>query len=396
MDDQARLKALRSYQLLDTPPEDVFDAFTQMATRLFSTPIALISLIDEERQWFKSNLGLDLSQTPRDIAFCDHAIRQKGPMVVTDATIDPRFAENPLVTGEPKIRFYCGIPLRSSDGHGLGTLCIIDRVPRQMGHAELETLSRLARLVEQQFELRRRLRLLEESLDAETKKQQGKELLASMLVHDLRSPLTGIALTGGLLANRHPESHGLIEGMQDSVEQMGRMLNDVLDICLSQVGRLELRCESLTVHELLQDCLASWQLCARQKSQLITLDLPSQAISFIGDRDILVRALTNIVNNAVQYGPTGQCIAITARPLEAGRLRLEVVDQCSPVPLRSIASIFQPFERLDRSGSRGHGLGLAFCHLAIEAHGGSIGVQPLAKGNTFFVELPPVPPVPER
>lgn len=388
MDDQARLKALRTYDLLDTPPEDVFDAFTQMASKLFSAPIALISLIDEERQWFKAKTGLAVMQTPRDVAFCDHAIRQKGPMVVSDATTDPRFAENPLVKGDPKIRFYCGVPLRSSDGYGLGTLCIIDRVPRQMDRADLEVLSRLARLVEQEFETRRRLRLLEISLAAEAQKQQAKELLASMLVHDLRSPLTGIGLLGGVLGSKHPESHEMCDELNDLVEKMDRMLSDVLDVCLGQVGRLQLRCEPLLAQDLLREALPSWWRLSQSKSQQIVLDLPDQPVAFSGDRDLLTRVLTNLVGNAVQYGPSSQAIVISVRPLEAGGVRFEVKDQCLPVPIEAIASIFRPFERLDRASSRGRGLGLAFCHLAAEAHGGRVGVRPADHGNRFFLELP--------
>ena len=174
-DDVRRLKALADYRVLDTPPESVFDNITRLAAAIFRTPIALVSLIDKERQWFKSHFGLDVTQTPREVAFCDHAIRGSGTMVVEDATRDARFLGNPLVTGAPFVRFYCGVPLHSSDGEGLGTLCIIDRTPRTISPEERAALEALARQVEHELEIRRRLLLLEEALETQQTHQRAKE-----------------------------------------------------------------------------------------------------------------------------------------------------------------------------------------------------------------------------
>lgn len=126
VNEQERLSSLRSLQILDTPSEERFDRVTRMAMRLFGVPIALVSLVDENRQWFKSCFGLDVSETERRISFCGHAILQNDTLVIEDATQDERFHDNPLVTGEAGIRFYAGHPLRNMSGHGLGTLCIID------------------------------------------------------------------------------------------------------------------------------------------------------------------------------------------------------------------------------------------------------------------------------
>ena len=150
-----RLEALRSYQILDTASEQVFNDLTQLSAFICGTPISLISLIDDERQWFKAQTGLDIRETPREHSFCQYAMRANDVYEVPDATADARFAANPLVTGDPHIRFYAGAPLLTPEGQPLGTLCAIDTVPRALSTDQREALSVLARQVMAHLELRR-------------------------------------------------------------------------------------------------------------------------------------------------------------------------------------------------------------------------------------------------
>jgi GAF domain-containing protein len=171
--EKKRLNVLWQYEVLDTVPEELFDDLTELAASICEAPIALISLVDDKRQWFKSKVGTTLSETSRDVSFCTHAIKQSGLFIVPDATLDPRFAQSPLVTSEPKIRFYAGAPLITPDGYALGTLCIIDKVPRELRPEQKQALLILARHVVSQLELRRRSKELA-NIRQENDKSRGE------------------------------------------------------------------------------------------------------------------------------------------------------------------------------------------------------------------------------
>jgi PAS domain S-box-containing protein len=191
-----RLEALQRYEVLDTESEQKFDDLTLLARHICDTPIALISFVDAERQWFKSRIGLTTSQTPRAVSFCGHAILEEDVMVVPDAAADERFADNPLVTGEPGIRFYAGAPLLTSTGHALGTLCVIDRKPRDLTEEQLEALRALARQVVAQLELRRRLKKeREEAKEAIDERDTTLGLIVNQMPAVLWSTDTDLRLT---------------------------------------------------------------------------------------------------------------------------------------------------------------------------------------------------------
>ncbi|WP_221936891.1 sensor domain-containing diguanylate cyclase [Mycolicibacterium sp. 018/SC-01/001] len=160
-----RMQVLADYNILDSLPEQAYDDFAKLASAICGTPIALITLLDDDRQWFKANVGLDVSETPRSQAFCAHAIMDPGDvMTVEDATLDQRFAANPLVTGDPGIRFYAGAPLVAPTGEALGTICVIDRAPRSLSETQREALEILSREIIVQLELRRSIATLEQAV----------------------------------------------------------------------------------------------------------------------------------------------------------------------------------------------------------------------------------------
>jgi len=192
--EQERLAALRGYEILDTEPEAGFDDLTLLASYVCQTPVALISLVDADRQWFKSKVGVSMTETSRDIAFCASAILQPDVFIVPDTREDERFSQNPLVLSEPKVRFYAGATLMT-DGHALGTLCVVDRVPRELSAEQLDALKALSRQVLAQLELRRNLTRLEQSLKARDRAEAEKE----RTLRDLKAALGNIRTLEGLL-----------------------------------------------------------------------------------------------------------------------------------------------------------------------------------------------------
>lgn len=189
-----RLTTLRGYEILDTEPEAAFDDLTFLASYICQTPIALISLVDSDRQWFMSKIGLSLAETPRDIAFCAWAILEQDVFVVPDASQDERFAENPLVVSDPKIRFYAGAPL-TTNGHAIGTLCVVDCVPRQLSSDQLQALRTLSRQVQAQIDFRRNLASLKKALAARGRAEADRD----RTIEELKTALAHVGTLEGLL-----------------------------------------------------------------------------------------------------------------------------------------------------------------------------------------------------
>src|SRR5215467_13606813 len=226
LNEKARLQALRRYKILDTDPEKAFDDLTILASHICQTPVALISLIDSDRQWFKSKVGVNVSETPREVSFCAVAIQQSDLFVVPDATKDPRFSSNPFVVSDPKIRFYAGAPFSSADGYPLGTLCVVDVVPRQLTPSQENALLALSRQVQAQFELRKNLMDLRTALD----QRDRAEVERDRTIVDLQQALDHVQHLSGLLPACSackldvtiPANANAISGVVDGVMQIAR------------------------------------------------------------------------------------------------------------------------------------------------------------------------------
>lgn len=163
IDEKARLGALNRYSILDTLPEQIYDDVTALASLICGTPISLVTLLDADRQWFKSTVGVEIRETPRSVSFCAHTIGTGRTLIVADAQRDPRFMDNPAVVGDPKVRFYAGAPIVEPGGHVLGTVCVIDTTPRSISPIQVAALEALARHTMALMEMRRTIRELSSS-----------------------------------------------------------------------------------------------------------------------------------------------------------------------------------------------------------------------------------------
>ncbi len=390
-DEEKRLIALEDYRVLDSAPEAAFDNLTRVAARIFAAPISLISLIDRDRQWFKSRFGLDEPQTPREYSFCDHAVRADATLVVSDAAVDPRFRDNPLVLGAPHIRFYCGVPLRTPEGHGLGALCIIDREVRAMSARDLAILEALARQVEIELEIRRRLELLSEALGSARARSRSTELTAAMIVHDMRSPLTAITVLASALQPADDASRADVELLLAEASRLRRMLTDILDVSLHETGGFSLRKHVFDLVALATEVARRMSRFEPGRADAVLVDAPPSPLSVDADAEIVTRVLENLIGNALAHaGHAGPVVIALARGGDR-RILVEVRDRGPSIPEKDRARIFEALERGEGAAARrGYGLGLTFCRLAVAAHGGAIAALPNAdgEGNCLRFDLP--------
>ncbi|MGN6478388.1 MAG: GAF domain-containing protein, partial [Flavipsychrobacter sp.] len=298
--EQDRLKTVYSYQILDTLPEKDFDDITILASEICQTPIASISIIDADRQWLKSKVGMLSQETPREITFCGHAINKADEiLVVPNSEEDERFRDNPLVTGEPHVIFYAGVPLKAEDGNPLGTLCVIDTKPRQLSDSQLKSLKALANQVVTQLELRKKNRELALSRFSLQEINEELEKFAQVVAHDLKSPCNNIIGLSELLLhsnNNHlnHENQEIIRYMSDSAVQLKRLIDDILQY--TRTLNFSPGVGEFTFEKLMLELKRMVQL--PEQFELIS-NGPDSRISV--SKAPLLQILLNLTTNAIRY-----------------------------------------------------------------------------------------------
>ncbi len=299
-DEEQRLAALRRYQVLDTPPEESFDAIVQLASSICQAPISLVTLIDDARQWFKARVGLDLISTPREIAFCAHAITGEELCLVPDALADERFRDNPMVLGDPWIRFYAGMPLITSDGFALGTLCVIDRKPRHdLTERERECLQLLARETMTQLELRRALKELGDTKRALQDANIELDAFGAAVAHDLRAPVRHIDGFIGLLAEECRDNLGAqqhISRIHDACKNMQDIIDALLR--LSRVSHTDLKRQRVDLSALAHEIIADLRTAEphRKFEFIVAPNVEAHA-----DPGLVRIVLENLLGNAAKF-----------------------------------------------------------------------------------------------
>jgi len=385
-----RLAALKRYHILDTLPEEEFDNITRLAAYFTDSPISLITLLDENRQWFKSRVGLEATSTPRNIAFCDYAIRDDEPMQVQDATQDERFRENPLVTEDPNIRFYAGVPLTTPDGYNLGTLCVIDDQPKKLEEDKLQALRQLADTAISLIEARLTNQKLERII-------QYKDDFLANVSHEIRTPMNGIVGFTELLQNTEldSEQQEYVHTISSAADNLLIIINDILDVSKNEMGKLELHYQPMNPARVVGDAVRLNQQKAQDKGlELRQLLDPAIPTHVLGDAPRLTQIIINLLGNAIKFTEEGWVEVRLRNTGSQGNtitLALEVQDTGVGIAEEDQKRVFDRFEQVDRyqrSNISGTGLGLNIVQSLVELHGGSVSLDSTpGVGATFRCTL---------
>jgi signal transduction histidine kinase len=384
-----RVDALDSYAILDTLPEKEYDEITTLASMICNTSISLISLIDKDRQWFKSNHGIDVTETPREFAFCAHAINDKDQtLIVNDARIDARFQDNPLVTAAPNLVFYAGVPLVNPEGHPLGTLCVLDTEPKQLTAEQQLALEILSHQLMKLLELRKTAKLLHQNNRKLNAKNKILDKFVSVAAHDIKSPMNNVlALTDMLLEDHSktmdPEAVELVAHIQTSVLHSTRIIDGILNYSKDPKSISEDK-ETIHVKSLLKDLE---ELLVTNKNIQLTLEVPEDLSVFM-NKTALHQIFSNLISNSIKYSHQ-EIVKIKIQVIEdASELKISVQDNgpgVLPKDQKRIFKLFSTTSNKDRDGFHGTGIGLATVKNLVQNLGGKISVISDKNAGANFV-----------
>lgn len=383
-----RIAALRALRLLDTAPEERFDRITRLAQRLFDVPIAMVTLVDVDRQWAKSRAGDGPRELPRGTSFCSGAVTAGHLLYVPDATADPQFADSPEVRGPAHIRFYAGWPFAVPSGHLVGTLCLLDRVPRQLTARQRAELGDLVTWVE--------LECAVVAADQwEQEAERARRDFVAIVSHEMRTPLTSVHGSLELIASGSfgvlPAQVGrLVDIAVRNTNRLVRLTQDVVDLHQLRRGQLHLRLDDVALPEVVEQAVDAVKDVAELAAVPVEVTC-REASTVRGDADRLVQVVTNLLVNAVRVSPPGEVVTVTSgvRGLWA---QVEVRAHGPGVPQGQLDQIFEPFIQFDVLGqpsTGGAGLGLAIARGIVDAHGGRIRARPVTDGGIIFEVMVP-------
>lgn len=398
--EEERLAELLRYELIDSERESDFDDIVNLASTLCQSEIALISLIDDCKQWFKAKKGLDADETPRDIAFCTHAIHQDEIFEICDATKDDRFYDNPLVTGHPYIRFYAGQPINSARGYKLGTLCLIDNYPRKLTETERYTLKILARQVERRIELRLKIKELQQSLQLIDQQKEAlkstnilQDQVLSVLAHDLRNPLASLQQLLELIdydAIEVEDMQSIIKEIRPNLNQSISQLEDVLNWGKEQIESKQINWQIFSVDAIAKKCLNWVKNNAKQKGIILTKKIAPD-IKVFGDKNLVEIILRNLLVNAIKFSHKSNKVALFAYQ-KLDRVCIGVKDNGVGISPEKVNKILHGHERCSSLGTareKGTGLGLILCQTYLTKMNTKLNVVSKEnKGCTFYFILP--------
>jgi len=391
-DEDQRLQALEDLDILDTLEEQAYDDLTRLAAHICDTPIALVSLVDQKRQWFKSHHGLEARETPREYAFCSHAILGDGVFVVEDADNDERFTDNPLVTGEPHVKFYAGFPLSVGDARKVGTLCIIDNHARKLSEVQKQALEALSRQVISQLELRLKIKQL-------TLNDKAKDDFVSSVSHELRTPLTAIggslALLSSMLSDRNSvDVTKMLDVAQRNNERLLALVNDILDAAKMSSGKFEIHPETVNIAALINEAaVLNIPYVERCDCKLeVQIDDGCDDINVYADTQRLIQVICNLVSNAAKFSDKAYPIILKLHK-ENDNVCMSVINHGAGITEEQKAHLFDRFTTTKTSANLqlpGTGLGLSICKSIIDSHNGIIAFDNAEDNTTRFYFCLPI------
>jgi signal transduction histidine kinase len=390
LDDNRRLKELYRYEVLDTSYEDEFNDVVQLAATICKTPIALISLIDANRQWFKARYGLDMKEFPRDISFCGHAITSNTAIFeIADATQDERFIDNPLVIGEPFIRFYTGVPLINSNGFKVGTISVMDTKPGELNEEQIFTLQTLARQVVKLLDQNLLNKQLEQQQEKLQQQMEMQNRILSIIAHDVRNPIGAVKSIIELNARKILSQHDSVELMNMAGKQIDgtvELLNNLVDWGSMQMRGQGFEKEKVHMRTLVSNMFKSFEVMASLKSNIM-VNLVDEDLFIKSEINSMRFILRNLISNANKFTKEG-VITVYAHK-EDKEIMLSVSDTGVGMTEEVKAKLFDGEHYQSTTGTgdeKGSGLGLILTKDFIQMLGGSIKVEStIDKGTSVYL-----------
>ncbi len=399
-----RLKEVLESEILNSPPEIDFDEITHLAAAICQTPIALVTIIGAEKQWFKSKVGIDIDGTAREESFCGHAIWKDEIMVVENATLDERFQGNPLTMGENPVIFYAGAPLRTKSGHGLGTLCVVDHKPRVLTPTQLESLRILSRNVSRLIELKKQNQILKSLTEeihrkelalAESAKLAAIGQMAAGVAHEINTPLAIISLLATqaetLMKSKQVDPVkvlGVSDKIQHTVDRISKIVRGLLDISRdgSKDAFAQVKADSV-VEATLAFCVEKFRVNG------IILKYHANSMLELQCRHIEIsQVILNLLNNSLDAmmtanSPQKEIEILVSKKGE--NIEFSITDSGPGISHAIQHKVFDPFFSTKDPG-KGTGLGLSVSKKIVESHGGRIFLSPTENGTCFVIQLPQV------
>lgn len=388
LNETERLKSLNKYDILDTLPEEDFDAITKIAASICKTPISLVSIIDKNRQWFKSHHGLNATETPRDISFCSHSILTPDELfIVNDATKDERFYNNPLTINNPNVIFYAGAPLNSSDGYCLGTLCVIDNTPRKLNKNQKENLKLLAKQVVNLLELRRKNGELLQANDEVLRLNKQLSAFAYKLSHDIKTPISGIKHLSEIIQEDYAlalDSKGKswLALISSSSTYLYTLVEGMLNF--TKATNAEIVFETFNFEKLLEQIKLSCNW-----SHTYIIHYTNCNITLKQSRIAFIQIFQNLLSNSIKFVGESQSIISITLEIEPEFYKIIYKDNGPGIDKKYHKKVFELFETLEKSSSTG--IGLPTVSDLLRRLGGSIKIEsPKEKksGIEFCIQVP--------